>query len=284
MKLKSNTILYSILFFLIVQCLFLTCCVSSKRMDEGQNSSEISSQEVSIDEFKIETYLKKIWIVDKWESGVDYPISFVITQADGQTIGGYLRIDDFIDFQYFRRWDKKEIIPEFKGTMDSETAKCEYDYKNGNKGKFEIYFENDNNVKAKIDENESQVYNLRPYNISDLEICNEPTTYEVEIDSWGTVQLFYAVCDEEHPVPWILLTDNQGNILYHFPDDLTTGSEVKEVIIEDMNEDGLNDIKVVAYLSYAPDEYRFEDYFYQTQDGHFYLEESLNFGKEWGNM
>jgi len=217
-------------------------------MDEGQNSSEISSQEVSIDEFKIETYLKKIWIVDKWESGVDYPISFVITQADGQTIGGYLRIDDFIDFQYFRR------------------------------------FENDNNVKAKIDENESQVYNLRPYNISDLEICNEPTTYEVEIDSWGTVQLFYAVCDEEHPVPWILLTDNQGNILYHFPDDLTTGSEVKEVIIEDMNEDGLNDIKVVAYLSYAPDEYRFEDYFYQTQDGHFYLEESLNFGKEWGNM
>lgn len=52
--------------------------------------------------------------------------------------------------------------------------------------------------------------------------------------------------DTLHPYPWVLLINEQGNILYQFRSGFRNGSEVMEIIIEDMNGDGLKDVEVVT--------------------------------------
>lgn len=65
------------------------------------------------------------------------------------------------------------------------------------------------------------------------------------------------------------LINEQGDILYEFSAGYQNDSEVLEIIVEDMNEDGLKDVEVVTYFSDMPDVYRFEWYFYQEEDGFF---------------
>ena len=72
--------------------------------------------------------------------------------------------------------------------------------------------------------------------------------------------------DTLHPYPWVLLINEQGNILYQFRSGFRNGGEVKEIIIEDMNGDGLKDVEVVTYFG-DPEGYRFEWYFYQGENG-----------------
>jgi len=43
---------------------------------------------------------------------------------------------------------------------------------------------------------------LRPYNIfTDMDLCGEPTSFEVELDSWGTVLIAYANTESNHSIP-----------------------------------------------------------------------------------
>ena len=85
-----------------------------------------------------------------------------------------------------------------------------------------------------LNEDETQSYLLGPYNISDIEFCSDQTIKKVEIDSWGKINFFYASYNAPHPYPWILLINDEGDILYHFMTEYQNASEVKEIIIEDM--------------------------------------------------
>lgn len=69
------------------------------------------------------------------------------------------------------------------------------------------------------------------------------------MDSWRYVQFISARLDnldEGWYYPVTYLTDLDGNILYEFYSGYKTGSEVSDVVIEDMNGDGLKYIGIIT--------------------------------------
>ncbi len=218
------------------------------------------------------SYLKKIWIVDGWveeKDGWDFPISLAFTKIEGGAVEGYFYMGGMISTNYFRIL-KNPNMPRFQGTVYDGTAECEYENDDGGKGTFSLTFCGDDWIEARLEEDENQCYLLRPYNISDENLMDNQMSYEVELDSWGTVKLFSANSESHLSIPRVYLINEQGDILYQFSAGYQTASEVLEIIVEDMNGDGLKDVEVVTYFSDMPDIYRFEWYFYQEEDGFFY--------------
>ena len=80
------------------------------------------------------------------------------------------------------------------------------------------------------------------------------------------------------------MTDLEGNILYELYSGYKTGSEVSDVIIEDMNEDGLKDIGIITLFTIYADEsdfyYLIRWNLYQMEDGRFYLNDSIEMREE----
>lgn len=226
----------------------------------------------TVDLTNYSAYIKKMWIVEGWDReyyGDSYSISLVIIQIEEGRIRGYFCINDSIDFYYMHLDVWRDVVPEFNGIIYDGTAECECDYKDGREGKLAITFCENDRIEVRLNDNEKQSYLLRPYNISDEIFRKEPTSYEVELDSWGIVTLFYSTSDSRHSIPRVLLTNNQGDILYDFSTGYAHGSEVLEIVIEDANGDGLQDVKVVTDFSLFPDEDRTEWFFYQIEDGLF---------------
>ena len=235
--------------------------------EEWEHKEPAEGRAVDLTDYR--AYLKKIWIVEGWNLAYDgdtYPISLVITQMEEGYIRGYLEIGHSVTYNYMNLDIWKDKTPEFEGMIYDGTAECEYDYKDGREGTLAITFCENDRIEVELDGNKEQRYLLRPYNISDEEFCDEPTFHEVELDSWGTVTLCYATYNARHPYPWVLLLNEQGDILYRFTG-FINGSEVSEVIIEDMNGDGLQDVEIVTCMS---DSYWDKDYYYQMQNGLFY--------------
>ncbi len=241
--------------------------------EDNETMQETVSENRIVDLTDYSSYLKKIWIVDGWEEEErrwDFPISLVFTQMERGAVEGYFYIGGMISSDYFHILERKKTPPQFQGMIYDGTAECEYDNDDGGKGMFSLTFCGDDWIEARLEEDENQCYLLRPYNISDKELRDNQVSYEVELDSWGTVNLFYANSDDNHSLPQVFLINEQGDILYQFLTGYQTDSEVLEIIVEDMNRDGLKDVEVVTYFSDIPDIYRFEWYFYQEEDGFFY--------------
>lgn len=243
-------------------------------LQDRKNQEDIISNE-SVDDKVVDlgdysSYLKKIWIVEGWNDGAAYPVSLVITQMEGGSIKGYFCVNEFITFYYWNLALWKDRTPEFAGVIYDGTAECEFDYKNGNAGSLSITFCENDRIEVRLDGNEKQSHLLRPYNVSDVEFLDEPTTIEVELDSWGTVTLFYANCEWDYP--WVLLLNEKGDILYSFDGGWIDTSEVLDINVEDINGDGLKEVEVVTYFPDVPDVYRYAWYFYQMEEGVFYVD------------
>ena len=228
-----------------------------------------------VDEIDYSSYLKKIWIVGDWEEDErrrDYPISIIFTKMEEKYIEGSFDIRGMVSSDYFYFLNNTHREPsQFQGMLCAGTAECKYNYGNGKDGTFSLSFCDTNRLEVQLEEDEIQSYLLRPYNFSDEKFRDYQVTYEIDLDSWGIVNLFYANSEENHSLPWVLLTNEQGDILYHFTAAYQVDSEVKDIIIEDMNGDGLKDVEVVTSFSDMPDTCRFEWYFYQRENGTFYL-------------
>lgn len=257
---------------------------SQKEKNREESAGYNFDYDRTVDYTDYSSFLKKIWIVEDWDNGINYPISIVITQIEKGYIKGCFLIDDFIKSDYFYSLDEREKIPEFCGMIYSGTSECEYDYKDGRLGTLTITFCGNDRIEVELDGDEAQCFTLRPYNISDEKFLDEPTFYEVELDSWGTVTLFYANLDCNHPIPCIFLLNDNGDVIYEFNGSFHTGSEVLEIFIDDMNGDGMRDVEVVTYFPEVPDAYRFEWYFFQTEEVFFNMGLSNLLGKEWGDV
>lgn len=248
---------------------------SWKRQNYQEGSRERIGTSILQDERVPDTanysaFLKKIWVVDGWDKTDNFimPVSFVMTRIENGDVEGYFMRDGRIDGCYFEISHPKPMV-EFHGRIYDSVAECEYTDEEGENRAFTFTMFDSDCLKVVLDGDETQTYTVVPYNISGLKFCTDSIVIEeVELDSWGRVNLFYAVLDNIHPYPWVLLINEQGDILYQFPSGFRNGSEVKEVIIEDMNGDGLKDVEVVIYFG-NPDGYLFEWYFYQGENGFF---------------
>ncbi len=113
----------------------------------------------------------------------------------------------------------------------------------------ELTFYDEHWIQAMIDGDENQSYQLRPYNVADKYFINEPVWVETELSGWGIVKLFYANSLSNHTIPEIMLLNEEGDILYNFKGGTycyQSGSEVLDIIVRDMNQDGLDDIEIIT--------------------------------------
>ncbi len=215
-------------------------------------------------------YVRKIW-TDNYCSA-----SLMITKAERGYIEGYLgenqaneNEDDYFDID----WLEHRIT--FYGTLEHGRAACMYHNEMKDEyGRLDITFCGEEGLKVKMDEGLDKDYHA--YNIADFIFHGEPVREEAELDSWGKVFLCWGYKDKtDILLPWILLLNEQGDILYQFAADYTGGEknyEVLDTMIEDLDGDGRKDIRIALYefYSYRDDyDYSCEWYFFQQEDGMF---------------
>jgi len=241
--------------------------------DENQSTKSILNN--SKDSIDYNTYLKKIWVDENWDGGgTCYPISFFITDIEDGMIKGKFKPRTIADDKHF--------LGDFTGTIQNGTADCRFDDKTGDKGNMILIFKENNQLEVSVEyieqeiENESLngTYLFRPYNLTDVKKDIDPLkthSLAVDLNSWGNVNLVTVVFTGNKPYPDAFLTNDDNDILYRFGISSQNAFEVKDVSVEDMNNDGLVDIKIVTHCPEDPDIPNIERIFIQMENGSFRL-------------
>ncbi|MCL2147425.1 MAG: hypothetical protein FWH52_06425 [Synergistaceae bacterium] len=251
----------------------------------------------TFDSIDYSQYLMKNWVADDWGGGVYiYPLSFFITGIENSAIRGKFRTRAVAvpDFYYYRfdTW-----LGDLAGVVNNNIAECSFSNELGDKGIITLLFEGDDRIVATLDYEEVEfmkkedyyndlrriyardpefynrllpmdgTYVFRPYNITDVEHRIDPCKtrlFVIDLDSWGTVSFITVVSSDNKPTPFAYLTNDYGDILYEFSAPFQTGTELIDIVVEDMNGDGLKDIMIITDY----DEVTW--YFYQMDNGLFY--------------
>jgi hypothetical protein len=229
-------------------------------------------------------YLKKIWVVADWSGGAyTNSCSFIISKIENNKIEGSLctggvAYPDFFAYSFTPRWYSNNLT----GTFVDGVGICTFNDGEGTAGIISFTFHENDIIEATYiytnipeyileltDFSVTGTYLFRPYTINDVlpGINNNQLLYPVNLDSWGDVNVvtrYYEI--PNHPYPMVYLADAQNNILYEFYN-FPNGIAISDVLITDLNGDGLKDIKVI--LDIEPD-YSISVTFYQMKNGLFY--------------
>lgn len=238
--------------------------------------------------------MKKVWVVDGMENGDIYfgPFSFCITDMQRGMIVGQYRYNGIATWEY----DERDGKGEFTGKIRNGRVECSFQSEDGNEADLILTSWGDMQVEAKVgclrngdewqySKESKETYRFRPYNLSDVENITvlEEHSFELELDLWGPIRFVAARIDNRglgRYYPATYLTDIEGNILYQFgSNEYTAGEEIYDIVIEDINGDGLKDIGVITWFSFIDkngekDLTRWD--FYQKQDGGFCLNSSYS--------
>ena len=149
-----------------------------------------------------------------------------------------------------------------------------------------VKYISDNKISVKINNvdkfpkewnlNKGETYYLKCYNISDIEVSEIPeyrmiekNSFDIELDYWGQVKLVIMQFLSNKPRPYIYLTDKDKNILYSFSLSFHTGTEIFDIKVEDLNDDGLKDISIITCFTEDKNMPYIEWILYQNERGYF---------------
>jgi len=230
-----------------------------------------------------EQYLQKIWIVKDWNGAYDTggPMSFHIDEIENETIIGSFTTGELAfpllsdDNTYYSKGS-------LTGAISNDIAECEISDQGGTKGTATLMFKESDEIAVTIKFTRKDIYVregsdvickdvvldgnyfFRPYQLSDIKELDVHKThsYELEIDSWGKVNLVTSVFNANKPYPVAYLINDKGDILYSFGNPFTNGTEIRDVYVEDINGDGLKDVRMNNSIA--------ERIFLQKEDGLFH--------------
>lgn len=245
-------------------------------------------------EIDFSQYLNKIWVIEDEDGIFESKVSFYITSFENGNIEGKIQLKEGIVIPKSCKEadidNVSDYVGDFSGEYTRDGLECTFQTPRGDKGKMLFRTLDSNVIKMSIKSTKGKrirgTYSFRPYNLSDKKnfTLNEEFSREIELDSWGKVWLMSGRIDNIGKgtyYPVVFLTDADKNILYEFNTGYTAGTEVYDVAIEDMNEDGLKDISIVIWVSYFKDDDYFliKSDFYQMNDGRFYLNKKTEDGE-----
>lgn len=249
-----------------------------------EESDEIASEAIAYEEC-----LHKIWVLDRWsEENVELECyeeySFYISEIKKNRVKGRVT-----------RWgitNPGDGKPNFQGTIENGIGNCQFDMGDGYKGNFYFEIRNTNELMVefkytysddtgKITEYEREGI-FKPYNLSMIEEITVAKTVEVDLNLWGTVWIAVGWFDTSTRYYGIAyLINEDGDIFYKFRAPFRTGMWIVDAYLEDLNGDGLPDIKIIErdMVTGVPDiedpanfeaqEDDFEWHFFQREDGYF---------------
>lgn len=225
-----------------------------------------------IDIFNYDEYVNKIWIPIEWSgtyvSTTDTDlISFCITNIDKGVIEGRIATDFIADPSYELR--------SFSGTIRNGLGECQFVDKAGNERSFQLILTNGELITVELQHMKngkllSEKVDYKPYNLSDIASpVTINTRVETDLNLWGSVQIAGGRHDTTRAHYGVVyLVDENEDVFYHLSASFRTGAEIMEVSTEDINKDGLIDIKVIERFE-ADDIDDAEWIFLQREDGYF---------------
>ena len=284
----------------IILCLGLSGCTngSSDQLPEGieveeaedfppsvftQNKADFSQTE----ENEHNPYLKKIWVANGMDIATYKFPSFFITKMENGRVYGKLSKRSIAEPDcYIYSFDSAINLYNLTGVFGNGAAECQIIGDDESIGNITLVFEKENEIEATIefiiingeDALPSGEYRFKPYNLADIESyidCTKTLSFPVDLNSWGLVNFTTVLFVGKKPYPAAFLTDAQDDILYCFNAPFQTATSIVDVVIEDMNGNGLKDIKTMSgFIDYntwsvLPDPY-VEWIFFQMDNGLFY--------------
>lgn len=252
---------------------------------------EAEGNELVFDDIVYEECLHKIWVLDKWsEENMELECyeeySFYISEINGCRVKGKVT-----------RWgitNPGENKLNFQGTIENGIGECQFDMGDGYQGNFYFEIKNTNELMVEFKYTYSDemgktiVYEregeFKPYNLSMIEEVTVAKKVEVNLDLWGTAWIAVGWYDTptRHVGVAYLINENE-DILYRFDASFRAGLWIVDACMEDLNGDGLPDIKMIERMDEFPDvedsvnfekqEDDYEWHFLQRADG--YFEEGL---------
>lgn len=240
----------------------------------------VSTSDVSkYDKIDYNKYLKKIWVIEDESIHDNYGMqSFLITKIDNSKIEGKIAFGTLAlpTCFYFSLEDFDPTVS-FKGIISNGTAKCTFNESdNGNKGTLELIFNNCSEMNAIIQFENYEYpqssnlpdgkYRFVPYNFSSIEHLTDVKSFSANLNDWGNINITTGYIDIQHPYAVAYITDASENIFYRF-DGITNGIKIKNVFVEDVNSDDLQDVRIA--LDTQENE-KIEYIYIQNADGVFY--------------
>lgn len=229
-------------------------------------------------------YIKKTWIEIDGTCNFSFCISKII---DGEIVGIFTTSFPAVP----NRYDLGHIA----GTIDKDTADCQFSDTIGNKGNIKLVFKPNNEMEATLKLTEKSQYiderpqegtfQFIPYNLNDIKEFSliEDQSFIVDLDSWGTVNFVSGILTGGNHIPTVFyLTNEDGDILYDFNSELPYSVDVKAVSFKDVNKDGLKDVIIIVADNYGIDYNEDSDMliatvYFQNSDGLFANDYDLDF-------
>lgn len=219
-------------------------------------------------------YLNKIWIVaDKSiEESTQESFSFVITKMESDYVEGqYTSGKNVINPQ-------KDLPGSFTGKIEGLKIQCQLMYEGEETGTMVLSPTTDNRLNAAIEyRGADRELTFKVYNIEDLKptdiILDQNRAHTVDVDKWGTVQIIRGIIYYGDRPPVAFMTNEQGDILYEFQAEFESGTIIKEIEVQDFNEDGLKDVDIVT-RDYDDEMESVHWLFYQEEGAAFYLDDA----------
>lgn len=226
-------------------------------------------------------YIKKTWVVRNGTNNVSFCISKIMNgKITGRFSSDMTAVPSYYELQ------------NLTGTINKNTALCQFSDTSGNKGNIKLLFEPNNQIEATIkltyksQSNKTQPkqgnFQFIPYSLNQLKgfsaIKNQ--SFMVDLNSWGNVKFVAGKLTGGNHIPTVFyLTNRNGNILYDFADTPFPYSvDVKAVSFVDVNKDGLKDIIIIVADAYK-DSSNFgapiANVFLQNVNGSFYTDTKL---------
>lgn len=212
--------------------------------------------------------LGRVWYVQEGDPhDNNIPVSLVVTQIREGCIEGYMA------FGWITGYRILPVEPDFRGVIYDGTAECKYSYSSyggEREGVFSLTFIDEDHMEVELENDEEQCYLLRPFNLSG-EILSDVSITEVELESWGTVNLVSGICGDLHPCPTFYITNERNDILYDCDTSCgVNGWEVWDIFLEDMDNDGMQDLVAVTCAFDETCGGRYVRIFYQGTNGSFF--------------
>ena len=262
--------------------------INEGAMYENEHAVEVVEQDETVetpqthDELDISNFMRYTWVPDVPREGVGsnffrlYDISEgIINGSFGMRLTPPVFRDSRYDFSDFA--DDVPLRNNMQLELQGKVAEGHYEIE-GKINHIKLEFTEDEFIKVTSGQDKETVF--RQLNISDLGglVVMDSLSFPIDLNSWGEVYLvsgYYEPGRVMH-LPNILLTCSKGNILYSFGAEYQVGSIPYEIIIDDLNGDGLLDVHVITTSDVYDGEYshlifHFNWYFYQLKNGWFFL-------------
>lgn len=241
-------------------------------------------------------YLNKVWIIDnEMEETPVLGFSFRITEMhDGIIVGECcLGEGSILTDCYFEQCSLEGKPGEFSGEIIDGVAECNFQDNHGNEGKLIMKEWEEDSITVSLEytnkiweyrEAEDETYIFKAYGISDIVDFNVMEEYvrEVDMSSFCDAELVCGHLDNREDdvyYPLAYLTTRDGEILYQFDMGAIQGTQISDVMTEDINGDGLEDVRLTICYDLteawgSPNtEMTINWNFYQKEKGKFYIAE-----------